>query len=62
MVNILYFYIVIKNYKKRQNINLINLNIMNTIKQNPGQSIFVAVLTLVVIAVTVNELFNVIKF
>jgi len=35
---------------------------MKTLKQNPGQSIFVAVLLTVVALVVVNELFNTIKF
>jgi len=35
---------------------------MKTLKQNPGQSIFVAVLFTVVALVVVNELFNTIKF
>ena len=35
---------------------------MKKITQNPGQSIFVAVLSLIVAAVSINELFNVIKF
>jgi len=35
---------------------------MKTLKQNPGQSIFVAVLFAVVILVTINELTNAIKF
>jgi len=35
---------------------------MKTLKQNPGQSIFVAVLTIIVVLVAVNELFNTIKF
>lgn len=35
---------------------------MNTIKQNPGQFIFVAVLLTVVSLVIINEVFNTIKF
>ena len=54
-----YFYIVIKkqNYKKRQNINL-KIYIMNRIKQNPGQSIFVSILFIVALSIAIFGKFS----